>query len=150
MKAPSVKDGAFFELKLKKGSIFVRSTQLMQRMTEKNILLQYIIEGIQDKKGKNISIIHLKGLPGAVCEYFVVCEGNTPTQVSALADSIDKIVKQNIQEDPIRVHGQQRSEWVAMDYGNIIVHIFVPAMRSFYNIDNLWEDAITERIPSIG
>ena len=118
-------------------------------MTEKNAVLQSIIEGIQEKKGKNISTIHLKDMPGAVCDYFVICEGNTPTQVSALADSIDEIVKKNTNEDPIRVHGQQLAEWIGMDYGNIIVHIFLPELRNFYNIDNLWEDARSERIPSI-
>ena len=118
-------------------------------MTEKNELLQSIIEGIQEKKGKNICTIHLKGMTGAVCDYVVICEGNTPTQVSALADSIDEIVKKNTKEDPIRVHGQQLAEWIAMDYGDIIVHIFLPELRNFYNIDNLWEDANSERIPSI-
>jgi ribosome-associated protein len=118
-------------------------------MAEKNALLQSIIEGIQEKKGKNISTIHLKGMPGTVCDYFVICEGNTPTQVSALADSIEEIVRKNTRENPIRVHGQQLAEWIAMDYGNIIIHIFLPELRSFYNIDNLWEDARSERIPSI-
>ncbi|MEA5128684.1 ribosome silencing factor [Proteiniphilum sp.] len=118
-------------------------------MTEKSALLQSIIEGIQEKKGKNICTIHLKGIPGAVCDYFVICEGNTPTQVSALADSIEEIVKKNTKENPIRVHGQQLAEWIAMDYGNIIIHIFLPDLRNFYNIDNLWEDARSERIPSI-
>lgn len=118
-------------------------------MTEKSALLQSIIDGIQEKKGKNISTIQLKGLPGAVCDYFVICEGNTPTQVSAIADSIDEIVKKNTNEDPIHIHGRQRAEWVGIDYGDIIVHIFLPELRIFYNIDNLWEDARSERIPSI-
>lgn len=118
-------------------------------MTEKNLLLQSIIEGIQEKKGKNINIIHLKGIPGSVCDYFVICEGNSPTQLSAVADSIEKVVKKNTGENPIRVHGKQLSEWIAMDYGNIIIHLFLPDRRNFYNIDNLWEDAHSERIPSI-
>ncbi|WP_294079690.1 ribosome silencing factor [Proteiniphilum sp. UBA5384] len=118
-------------------------------MTEKNALLQSIIEGIQEKKGKNISTIQLKGISGTLCDYFVICEGNTPTQVSALADSIDEIVKKNTGENPIRIHGQQKAEWIGMDYGNIIVHIFLPELRSFYNLDNLWEDARIEHIPSI-
>lgn len=118
-------------------------------MKENNALLQSIIEGIQEKKGKNITSIQLKGLSGAVCDYFVICEGNTPTQVSALAESVEEIVKKNTKENPIRVQGQQRAEWIGMDYGNIIVHIFVPELRSFYNIDHLWEDAHAERIPSL-
>jgi len=117
-------------------------------MTEKNQLVESIIEGIQEKKGKNISVIQLKGMSGAVCDYFVICEGNSPTQVSALADSIEVIVSKNMKENPIRVHGQQLSEWIGMDYGNVIVHIFLPDLRSFYNIDNLWEDAKSVHIPS--
>lgn len=118
-------------------------------MKETNQLLQSIIEGIQEKKGKNITSIQLKGISGAVCDYFVICEGNTPTQVSALAESVEEMVKKNTKENPIRVQGQQRAEWIGMDYGNIIVHIFVPELRSFYNIDHLWEDAHAERIPSL-
>jgi ribosome-associated protein len=118
-------------------------------MTEKNQLVESIIEGIQEKKGKNISTIHLQGMSGAICDYFVICEGNSPTQVSALADSIEMIVNRNMKENPIRVHGQQLSEWIGMDYGNVIVHIFLPELRTFYNIDNLWDDAMTVRIPSI-
>lgn len=118
-------------------------------MIEKNELLQSIIEGIQDKKGKNISAIQLKGIAGAICDYFVICEGNSPTQVSALADSVVEIVKKNTRENPIRVHGQQRAEWIGMDYGDVIVHIFLPELRTFYNIDTLWEDAKSEQIPSL-
>ncbi len=113
-------------------------------MIEKNELVQSIIEGIQEKKGKNISAIQLKGMSGAICDYFVICEGNSPTQVSSLAESVETIVKKNTKESPIRVHGQQQSEWIGMDYGNVIVHIFLPELRSFYNIDHLWEDATSE------
>ena len=118
-------------------------------MAEKNKLLQNIIEGIQEKKGKNINTISLNGVTGAICDYFVICEGNTPTQVSALAESIEKIVKENTLESPIRVQGKQQSEWIGIDYGDIIVHIFIPELRSFYNLEHLWEDAISERIPTI-
>lgn len=118
-------------------------------MNLKKDLLQSIIEGIQEKKGKNITTIDLKNIQGSICDYFVICEGNTPTQVSAVADSIEDIVKKQTSENPIRVHGQQLAEWIGIDYGNVIVHIFLPEMRSFYNIDHLWEDASTKMIPSI-
>lgn len=118
-------------------------------MIEKNELLNSIIEGIQEKKGRNINTIKLKGMADAICDYFVVCEGNTPTQVSALAESVEEIVKKNINERPIRVQGRQRSEWIGIDYGDVIVHIFLPELRQFYSIDTLWEDAYSERIPTI-
>ena len=138
-----------FYFLVKKQPIFALYNSLKQRMKEKNNLLQSIIEGIQEKKGKNITTIELKGIPGAVCDHFVICEGNTPTQVSALAESIEEIVKKNSKESPLRVQGQQRAEWIGMDYGNVIVHIFVPELRSFYNLDHLWEDANMEKIPAL-
>jgi ribosome-associated protein len=133
----------------KNQSIFVTTTDLLLRMTEKNELVESIIEGIQEKKGKNISSIWLKGITGAICEYFVICEGNTPTQVSALADSVEEMVRKKTTEKPIRIHGQQKAEWIAIDYGDVIVHIFLPELRTFYNIDNLWDDAQREAIPSL-
>lgn len=118
-------------------------------MIEKNEFIQHIIEGIQEKKGRNICAIELKEIPGAICDYFVICEGNTPTQVSALAESVEKTVNAITGERPLRVHGQQHAEWIGMDYGNVIVHIFLPEQRNFYNIDLLWEDARSIRIPTI-
>ncbi|MDD4776840.1 MAG: ribosome silencing factor [Fermentimonas sp.] len=118
-------------------------------MAEKSLLLKNIIEGIQEKKGKNINTINLKGITGAVCDYFVICEGNSPTQVSALAESVEKVVKENTQENPIRVQGKQQSEWIGMDYGDVIVHIFLPELRTYYNIDLLWGDAHSEHIPNL-
>lgn len=115
-------------------------------MKENRQLLDSIISGIQEKKGKNITTIDLRGMPGVICDYFVICEGNTPTQVAALAESVEHVVKTNIKESPIRVQGQQLAEWVGIDYGDIIVHIFLPELRSFYNIENLWSDAKSEKI----
>lgn len=115
-------------------------------MKENRQLLDSIISGIQEKKGKNITTIDLRGMPGVICDYFVICEGNTPTQVAALAESVEHVVKTNLKESPIRVQGQQLAEWVGIDYGDIIVHIFLPELRSFYNIENLWSDAKSEKI----
>ena len=110
-------------------------------MKENNKLLNNIISGIQEKKGKNITIIDLKGISGVVCDFFVICEGNTPTQVAAVAESVEHVVKTDTEESPIRVQGQQLAEWVGIDYGDIIVHIFIPEKRNYYNIENLWSDA---------
>ena len=118
-------------------------------MKENKQLLDSIIDGIQEKKGKNITTIDLRGMPGVICDYFVICEGNSPSQVSAVAESVEHIVKTNIKESPIRVQGQQLAEWVGIDYGDIIVHVFIPELRSFFNIDNLWSDAKIVNIPNL-
>jgi ribosome-associated protein len=122
---------------------------LKQRMREKNRLLESIIKGIQEKKGKNITTIELSGIAGSICDYFVICEGTTPMQVSAVAESIEEIVRKNTKENPLRIHGQQRAEWIGMDYGTIIVHIFLPKLRAFYDIDHLWADAFLKNIPDL-
>ena len=118
-------------------------------MKENNRLLDNIINGIQEKKGKNITVIDLKGIPGVICDFFVICEGNSSTQVAAVAESIEHVVKKDTKENPIRVQGQQMAEWIGIDYGDIIVHVFIPEMRSYYNIDNLWSDAKTTVIPPL-
>jgi len=118
-------------------------------MINKNNLLQHIVGGIHEKKGKNISVIELTETEGSICDYFVICEGKTPTQVSALAESIEAEVKKHTNESPIRVQGLQLAEWIGIDYGNVIVHIFLPELRHFYNIDHLWADAKTENIPNV-
>lgn len=118
-------------------------------MKENNRLLDNIINGIQEKKGKNITIIDLKGIAGVICDFFVICEGNTPTQVAAIAESVEHVVKKDTQESPIRVQGQSLAEWIGVDYGDIIVHIFIPEMKSYYNIDNLWSDAKITTIPPL-
>ncbi len=118
-------------------------------MREKDRLLESIIRGIQEKKGKNITTIELKEIAGSICDYFVICEGKTPMQVSAVAESIEEIVWKNTRENPLRIHGQQRAEWIGMDYGTIIVHIFLPELRAFYDIDHLWADAFLENIPNL-
>ena len=99
-------------------------------MKEVDLLLNSIIEGIQEKKGKNITKIKLSGIPGVICDYFVVCEGNSPTQVSSIAESVEAIVKKNAAESPIRVQGHRQAEWIGIDYGDVIVHIFLYLIRS--------------------
>lgn len=118
-------------------------------MKENNRLLDNIINGIQEKKGKNITVIDLKGISGVICDFFVICEGNTPTQVASVAESIEHVVKKNTQESPIRVQGQQMAEWIGIDYGDIIVHVFIPERRRYFNIENLWSDAKITTIPSL-
>ncbi len=114
-------------------------------MAETEALVAKIVESLQEKKGKNIIIMNLTKLPGSICQYFVICEGNSPTQVSALSDSVWDMVSVDLKEKPLGAVGMKESQWIAMDYGTVIVHIFLPALRSYYNLENLWADAqITE------
>lgn len=116
-------------------------------MTATKQLVKSIIEGIQEKKGHNIRVADLTGIDDTICKYLVICEGNSPTQVQAIEDNVwDKVFEQN-GEKPRAIDGLRNSLWVAMDYTDVVVHVFLPEARAFYDIDNLWEDAAMEEIP---
>lgn len=112
-------------------------------------LIEQVVEAIQDKKGKNIVIADMTGLGNTVCDYFVICEGNSNTQVSAITDSIWEGLIDKFGHKPFAVDGQRNSQWVAMDYGEVFVHIFLPEVRAFYDIEHLWADAKLQQIPDL-
>lgn len=112
-------------------------------------VIEQIIEGIQDKKGKEIVIVDMLELGNSICDYFVICQGNSPTQVSAITDSIEDTVRVNCGRKPYAVDGLRNAQWVAMDYGDILVHIFLPDTRKFYDIEHLWADATVTTIPDL-
>ncbi|NDW18347.1 ribosome silencing factor [Dysgonomonas sp. 216] len=118
-------------------------------MKEVKSLVNNIIAACQDKKAKNIVTVDMSDLPGSICQYFVICEGNTPTQVSAIADEIVDALKKKKKERPISIDGLREARWVGIDYGTVIVHVFIPELREFYDIEHLWADAKLEQIPDI-
>jgi len=121
----------------------------MQAKENTKELLQQIIEGIQEKKGKNIVVADLTSIHGCICSYFVICEGNSPTQVSAITESVKDIVKKNAYIKPIAIDGEKNAQWIAMDYGDIIVHVFLPEIRAYYQLESLWSDAKLTHIPDL-
>lgn len=118
-------------------------------MNDTKKLVELIIEGIQEKKGTGIVVVNLEKIEGAICRYFIICQGNSPQQVEAITDSIGDIVREKHGEKPLHVIGLENAQWVAMDYSDILVHIFLPEVRSYYNLENLWEDAALENIPDL-
>ena len=118
-------------------------------MDQTKALVKTILQGLQDKKGKNIVTVDMTKLSSAICEYMVICEGNSPTQVSALSDSVWDFARKDANEKPLSVDGYQLAEWIGMDYGTVLVHIFLPVKRKFYNIENLWSDAKLTAVPDV-
>jgi ribosome-associated protein len=104
-------------------------------------LISLIIKGMEDIKGKNISLLDLRDIDNTVCDYFIICDGNSNTQVNAITNSVQKIVSKAIHEKPYQIEGIENSEWVLMDYVNVVVHIFQKQTREYYDIENLWGDA---------
>lgn len=118
-------------------------------MKEGKNLVNDIVAACQEKKAKDIVIVDMTDLPGSICQYFVICEGNSPIQVSAISEEIVDYLKKKRKERPISVDGLKEARWVGIDYGTVIVHVFVPELREFYNIEHLWADAKLESIPDV-
>ena len=89
-------------------------------------LVATITKGIQEKKGSNIVIADLTGIEGSICKYFVICQGNSPAQVEAITESVGDFARNEMQEKPTTVAGLGNAQWVAMDYADVLVHIFLP------------------------
>jgi len=121
----------------------------MQTQENSELLLQKVIEGIHEKKGKRIAVVDLTAIADCICRYFVICEGNSPNQVSAITSSVKELLKRNAYIKPFSVDGAGNAQWVAMDYGDVVVHIFLPEIRSYYQLENLWSDAKLTEIPDL-
>ena len=118
-------------------------------MNENEQIVNKIVEGIQERKGKQIVIVNLTKLKDSPCNYFVICEGDSSVHVNAVATSIKEYVHQQINVKPYATDGFENNEWIAMDYGQIIVHTFQRHVRSFYDLEHLWEDADLKRIKDL-
>jgi ribosome-associated protein len=109
------------------------------RLTRNSKLFKTILKAIQEKKGKEIVSLDLKKIDEAVADFFILCEATSNTQMKAIADSVEELVKNECDERPYHVeHG---TEWTLVDYVNIVVHIFQHEQRKFYDLESLWEDA---------
>ena len=104
-------------------------------------LITEIIKGIEVVKGQKISILDLREIENTVCEYFIICEGSSNTQVSAISGSIQKKVSKSLKDKPWHVEGESNAEWILLDYVNVVVHVFQKQVREFYNLEGIWGDA---------
>ena len=100
-----------------------------------------IIDSIQDIKGKNIVKLDLRKLEDAPTEYFIICEGESSTQIKAIADNINKKLKSEIKVSADHTEGRLSANWVLVDYFYTVVHIFYSETRAFYDLEDLWSDA---------
>lgn len=111
-------------------------------------LKEAIVFGIQEKKGKDIVILDLRKLGDNVTDFFIICHGDSTTQVSAIADSIYEEVKKISKTTPWHTEGKQHAQWILLDYVDIVVHVFQKELRDFYGIEELWNDAERTEVKS--
>ena len=121
---------------------------MSKKENDKDILVAHIIKGIEDVKGQNIEILDLRELENTVCDYFIICDGTSNTQVNAIVNSIQKTVSKKLKDKPWHVEGMQNAEWILMDYVNVVVHVFQKHTREYYDIESLWGDAKVTSIES--
>lgn len=116
-------------------------------MTKNNIssdqLISVTISAIEDIKGKEINILDLRAIENTVCDYFIICEGTSNTQVNAIVNNIQKKVSKTLKDNPWHTEGLDNAEWVLIDYVNVVVHVFQKHVRAYYDIESLWGDAKT-------
>lgn len=108
-----------------------------------------VIEGIQERKGRGIVHIDLSGIETAAASDFIICEGSSTMQVSAIADSVRDYLHEHAGIKPYNYDGYQNSQWIVIDYGHTLVHVFLPSERQRYNLEELWSDAPATEIPDI-
>lgn len=118
-------------------------------MNNKTDIVKLVTEGIQDRKGRKITHVDLSDIESAAAQNFVICEGSSTMQVLAIADSVREYLHKNAGIKPYNYDGYQNSQWIVIDYGHTLVHVFLPDVRQHYNLEELWSDAKINEIPDL-
>ncbi len=119
---------------------------MQKEKAETDQLITQIVRGIEDVKGQDIEILDLRDIENTVCDYFIICNGTSNTQVNAIVGSVQKSVSKTLKEKPWHVEGSDNAEWILMDYVHVVVHVFQKHIREFYDIEGLWGDAKSVKI----
>ena len=112
-----------------------------------NKLIEKIVIGISDVKGQDIEMIDLRKIENRICDFYIICSGNSNTHVSAILESVKRKVSKTLKEKPSHTEGEENAEWILLDYINVVVHIFQKPVRDFYRIEELWGDCKINTIP---
>ncbi|MDH5399369.1 MAG: ribosome silencing factor [Cyclobacteriaceae bacterium] len=109
-------------------------------------LSKLVVKGMLEKKAFDVAVLDLREIQNAVADYFVICSGNSDTQLDAIADSIDEEVYKELKENPWHHEGKNNKEWVLLDYVSVVAHIFKQDKRQYYGLETLWGDAKIELV----
>lgn len=112
-------------------------------------LVDAVVEGIQEKKGKNITVLDMTGIENTITSYFVICDGDSNVHVDTIADSVEDYVRKKLDDKPLHIEGKSNAEWVLVDYMDVVVHVFQRPVRAFYNLEGLWADAGRKDLPDL-
>ncbi|TAE29797.1 MAG: ribosome silencing factor [Cytophagales bacterium] len=104
-------------------------------------LRDLIVKGMQEKKAVDVVVMDLREVKNAICDYFVICSGNSDTQIDAIAQSVDEEVHRSTGINPWHQEGKANREWILLDYVDVVAHVFKKDRREFYDLEQLWGDA---------
>lgn len=112
-------------------------------------LCDIIVEGMQENKANDIVVLDLRGIGSAVCDFFVICSGDSSTQVDGITDKVIQHTRTELTEKPWNIEGKNNSEWVLIDYVNVVAHVFYNKTRAFFDLEDLWADAKRINVPNL-
>lgn len=118
-----------------------RKKNTITRLNRNSKIIKTIIRAIQNKKGQKLVSLDLRKIPEAAADFFIVCEASSTTQVKAISDEVEMLVKNECAEIPYKQEGKQALQWVLIDYVNVVVHVMHPEARKFYKLEEMWSDA---------
>lgn len=119
-----------------------RKKNTITRLTKGSKIIKTIINAIHEKKGENVISLDLRKIPEAVADFFIICEANNPSLLKAIADEVEHEVKERCGESAYKHEGRQAQQWILIDYVNVVVHIMLPEPRKFYQLEEMWSDAV--------
>lgn len=111
-------------------------------------LSKVVVKGMQEKKASDIVVMDLRNIQNSIADFFIVCSGNSSTQIEAISNSIEMMVFKTYQESPWHVEGRANSEWILLDYTDVVAHVFNLDKREFYSLETLWGDGISRSVAS--
>lgn len=116
---------------------------------DSQVLCDAIVEGMQENKAKDIVVLDLREIHNAVCDYFVICSGESSVQVDGIGSSVVRHTRKELSEKPYSVEGKSNREWILLDYVSVVAHVFYKETRSFYELEDLWADAVRVDVPNL-
>lgn len=121
----------------------------VKKDVDSKLLCDAIVEGMQENKAKDIVVLDLREISNSVCDFFVICSGESSTQVDGISTSVTRHTRKELKEKPWHIEGKTNSEWILLDYVNVVAHIFYKDARPFYDLEDLWADAKRTDIPNL-
>ena len=110
--------------------------------TKVKLLTEVIIDGMKTNKAEDIVLLDLTKIENAVCKYFIICTGTSSTHIDGISSSITRTTRNELKERPWHVEGKGVNEWVLLDYVDVVIHVFSEDLRNYYDLEELWADAV--------